>query len=385
MDVQLSAADREFRVAVRRFIAANLDQQWRTRCRAEDEAVAYQREWDRRLYAGGYAGIWWPRAAGGYGASAAEKVIFEEEMARAGAPEGLAKVGKRLAGPGLIRFGTPEQQARYLGPILTGETTWCQGYSEPMAGSDLASVRCRAEPAEGGYLVTGSKIWTTYGHESDKCFALVRSRAGSVGRDGLSILLIDMRQPGIEIRRILRQGGDAEYDEVFYTDVFVSDADVLGGEGNGWQVATYILGYERGAAQILGRLARIDGHLREYARIAADSPEEMQTVARYAMGFAGVRVLAYTVLSEQLAGGEPGSLGSIGKLAWSEMWRSMAEDALEFAGESAMSEVDHASAGVEIPLLYLDSWSATIASGTSEIQRNIIAKRILGLPSSRGG
>ncbi len=380
MDLTLDPADVAFRDEVRSWLAGNLDRDWRDKCASETDWVEYQKEWDLRLAAGGWTGLWWPREFGGSGASAARRAIFEEELARAGAPEGLGKVGRRLVAPALMKFGTQEQQERYLQGMLAGTDAWCQGYSEPEAGSDLASVRTKAVRAGDAYIVDGSKIWTSYAQYCDRCFLLARTNLDAEKHAGLSLLLIEMEQEGVEVRPIHDILGNTAFCQVFLSGAKASIDDLLGTEGQGWEVATYILAYERGAGQALARLIKIEQHLEAYRAEALNDEQAAIDLARATTEVAAARLLAYSILSTQMHGGDPGATGSITKLFWSEAWHRLAERALLHGGERALTEAWASSDSLALASLFLDARWSTISSGTSEIQRNIVARHVLRLP-----
>jgi alkylation response protein AidB-like acyl-CoA dehydrogenase len=379
MNFELSEDDLAFRARLRAWLGGNLDPDWLRKCVTRDDWASYQRYWDRALFQGGWAGLWWPREHGGMGATASQKAIFEMERARAGAPEGLAFFGRRLLGPGIMKFGH-EAQRQLLPKILAGDTVFCQGSSEPDAGSDLAGVRTTARLRGEAYEITGRKIWTSWAQYADMCFMLVRTDTTVPKHAGLSLLLVDMHQPGIEIRPLRKLTGNADFTEVVIDGAKAPASAVLGGAGRGWEVMRYLLTYERGATSVFGRLIRMEEHLRGYAKTALADEAERGHYARLATEVATARLLVYRMLSTQLSGGEPGAAGSVVKLYWSRVWQELAERSLLSGGLDVLATPYAGPDAADFPTLFLDSRCATISGGSSEIQRTIVAQRVLGLP-----
>jgi alkylation response protein AidB-like acyl-CoA dehydrogenase len=351
------------------------------------ELLPRRQEWERALGSGGWSCIGWPAAYGGRDASLAEQVIFAEEYARTGAPARLAYMGVELLGPTLLAFGTEEQKRRFLPPIARGEQFWCQGYSEPNAGSDLAGVRTRAvldaRASEAEWVVNGQKIWTSYAHFADWAFVLCRTEEGSQGHQGLSYLLIPMRQPGVTVRPIRQLTGGAEFNETFFVDARTAANNVVGAVGEGWKVAMATLSFERGVStlgQQMGfrnELNAIISAARENGQI--DDPDIRQ---RLAHAHVGLKIMRYSAL-RMLTNAESGVLSSEAytyKIFWA-IWRkklgALALDVLGPRGEIASRAPYHWG---PLQRLFLGSRADTIYGGTSQIQRNIIAERALGLP-----
>lgn len=381
MDLDLTKEDKEFAERLGRWLSENVEPGWRDNSRTYEDYIQTQVEWEARLTAGGWAGIWWPLEYGGMGTTPTQRAIYAEMTARAGAPEGIGRTGRRLLGPAVMRYGTDKQKAEILPRILDGSETWCQGYSEPNAGSDLASVTTRAVRDGDNYIVNGSKIWTSHGQFVDRCFIIVRTDPTAEKHAGLSILLADLRAPGVDIRPIIQIDGHAEFCEVFYTDVVIPSENILGTEGGGWEIAKYILRYERGAVMVFDTLIRIERHLAQFVENAPDSQIGQLALGRGAAEVEAARLLAYRVLSEQLRGGDPTDAGSITKLYWSQAWVRLAESALLTVGEGVYNSAP-GSSGEGLLDNFLACRPGTIASGSSEIQRNIVAKRVLGLPTA---
>jgi alkylation response protein AidB-like acyl-CoA dehydrogenase len=373
------AALEEFRATVREWLADNLSGDFAALRGAggpgrEHEAFDERIEWDRHLAAAGWTCLGWPVEHGGRGASVEERVVFHEEYARANAPARVSHFGEELLGPTLIALGTQAQQARFLPPIKRVEELWCQGYSEPGAGSDLASVSTSAVLAGDEWVITGQKVWTSLAHVADWCFALVRTEPGSKRHAGLSYLLVPMKQPGVTVRPIEQLTGGAEFNEVFFEGARTAKDLVVGEVGGGWQVAMATLGFERGAAT----LGQQVGFRRELDRLIAlaretsvlDDPVMREKLTRAQIGLDVMRWHALrTIGSAQGA--------SVTKLVWATWHRGLGELAMKVLGAAGMATGEDLS---EWQRLYLFSRADTIYGGSNEIQRNIIAERVLGLP-----
>jgi alkylation response protein AidB-like acyl-CoA dehydrogenase len=347
-----------------------------------DREVQLQRAWDRALYEGGWAGINWPKAYGGRGASPVQHMLFMEEAMRADAPQELNRLGKNLLGPTLIAHGTDQQKARYLPRILDGSEVWCQGFSEPEAGSDLASLRTVAEPdTGGGWRVTGQKVWTSLAHYANRCFVLARTDRHAPKHRGISFFLLDMQQTGVTVRPLRQSNGSAEFCEVFFDAARVEPGDLVGELNRGWQVTGTTLGYER-ATIAFGRQVLFARQLRALHTAAAMrgpiDPLHQQVFARLDGDIAALGLFLYRVASRLEAGDAPGPESSVIKLHWSETWRRMGDLAAQILGPQIAFGT--AKGPVDWAWLALTSRSRTIAGGTSEIQRNIVAERVLDLP-----
>lgn len=395
MDFDYSPKQDAFRAEVRQWIASALPAGWGTTVHEplnEAERAVFKRNWDRIVFEAGWAGIGWPREYGGRGATLVEQAIFLEEMARARAPEGLNIIGRNLAGPVIMRHGTAAQKERFLRPILSGEEVWCQGFSEPNSGSDLASLRCRAEPRGDGFIVNGQKVWTSFAQYARWCFLLCRTDPTLPKHKGISFLLVDMQSPGITIRPLVQINGDTEFSEVFFDDVEVPAANLVGAMNSGWAIAMTTLTFERGPEEALYRQVKFKHDLDslvEFARTTprngrpiADDPVARQKIAAVAMDVELLRLNILRAFSKVLNGKELGPEASFTKLYWSHMWTRMAELAMELQGPSApLAAGDPAVlAGGTAQFNWLTSKASTIYSGTSEVQRNIIGERVLGLP-----
>jgi alkylation response protein AidB-like acyl-CoA dehydrogenase len=368
----------EFRATVREWLADNLSGDFAPLRGLggpgrEHEAYDERIEWDRHLAAAGWTCLGWPAEYGGRDASVEERVAFHEEYARAEAPARVSHVGEELLGPTLIALGTDEQRARFLPPIKRVDELWCQGYSEPGAGSDLASVSTSAVLSDGEWVVTGQKVWTSLAHVAQWCFAVVRTTPGSKRHAGLSYLLVPMDQPGVSVRPIEQLTGGSEFNEVFF-DGARTPADLVVGEvGGGWQVAMATLAFERGVATLglqVGFRRELDA-LVSLARDTGvlDDPVMREKLTRARIGLDVMRWHALRTID--------GEGASVTKLVWANWHRGLGELAMEVLGAAGMVTDGDLS---EWQRLFLFSRADTIYGGSNEIQRNIIAERVLGLP-----
>jgi len=396
MNLRDNEAEAGFRHELRTWLAAHLPAGWGTPAFREPETAAekveFAKRWQRTLFDGGWAGLDWPRAFGGRGAGVAEHLIWQEEYARARGPDLInLAVGLGLVGPTLIAHGTASQKERFLQPILRGEEIWCQGFSEPNAGSDLAALRTRAERRSEEFVVTGQKIWTSFARYAQWCILVVRTNPNAPKHKGLTFLLVDMKSPGITIRPLREMTGEAWFNEVFFDEVHVPIDNVVGDVDRGWDVVMTTLGHERGSASPHARLAGELEHLAAIARAmprsagrAADDPILRQRLAQHAIEIEILRITAWRNVSAIAKNGAPGPEGSILKVFWSELDQRLNETALDLLGPAGMVPRGDPRAveGGFWSHELLWSRAATIYAGTSEIQRNIIAQRALGLPRS---
>jgi len=396
MKLSFSAADEAFRNEVADWLAANLCgefEQIRYRGGPGDEHsyVEERKAWERKLHEGGWTGLGWPREYGGRGATIEQQVIFNEEYARAGGPGRMGHIGETLTGPTLIAFGTEQQKQRFLPGILRGEDLWCQGYSEPSAGSDLANVKTRArfDEARGQWLITGQKVWTSLAHESQYCFVIARTDPASVGQKGLGFFLLAMDQPGIEVRPIEQLTGTSEFNEVFFDDAVCGADDIVGAPGEGWKVAMGLLGFERGVST-LGQQMLFQNEFDEVVRIARENGAATDPALRQRIADAhvGLRIMRFNSMRMLSGGGDDGSLSReamIYKLYWATWHRNLGKLAMDVLGPE--SEIlDGAPYQLNrLQSLFLFTRSDTIYGGTNQIQRNIIAERALGMPREPRG
>jgi len=357
----------------------------------EPVRIARLRDWQRTLAGARWVGITWPREYGGRAATIPEQIVYTEEMARAGAPEVIGNLGIGIAGPPIIAYGTEAQKERFVRRILTAEDLWCFGFSEPGAGSDLASLRTQALVGDDGFTVTGQKVWTTLAHHADWCMLLCRTDPESRRRQGISCLLVDMRSPGITVRPLRQNTGEAEFNEVFFDGVRVPRENLLGELHGGWQIATSALQNERGILYVVGMqilLAKGRDRLIELgrARGAGKNPVQRQALADLYLGTEIFRFNCQRTLAKLLRMGMPGPEASIIKLHWTELTQRMPRLGMELLGPEGLlydtpapgHPVDDAEQWVQKS--YLGAVAASIASGTSEIMRGIIAMQVLGLP-----
>ena len=391
MDLRESADDRAFRDEVRTFLEDSLSGDFaavRGRGGPGDENSCYdeRRGWERHLGAHGWTCVGWPKEHGGRGLSLRQHVAFHEEYARARAPGRVGHIGETLLGPTLIAFGSAQQQARFLPPIVAGDELWCQGYSEPNAGSDLANVATRAEPDGDGWAVTGQKVWTSLAQWADWCFVLARTAPPAEGvpkHKGLSYLLVPMRQDGVEIRPIVQLTGDSEFNEVFFDRARTGGDNVVGGVGGGWAVAMGTLAFERGAST-LGQQLNFRNELAAITAVArrtgaADDPVMRQRLVQAHIGLEIMRLNALRTL----AGSENGTLGRealVGKLYWATFHRGLGELALDVLGAAGVAGEANRPEVEALVRLFLFSRADTIYGGSNQVQRNIIGERALGLP-----
>ncbi|WP_374525721.1 acyl-CoA dehydrogenase family protein [Sphingopyxis sp.] len=352
------------------------------------DAPERRRDWEKRLGEAGWSCVGWPKAYGGRDATLAEQVIFAEEYARAGAPPRLNHIGIELAGPTILAFGTDEQKARFLPAIAKGEEIWCQGYSEPGAGSDLANVRTRAWREGDDWVIEGQKVWTSLAQFSDWIFVIARSEDGSKGPKGLSFLLVPVDQPGVTVRPIHQITGEAEFNETFFDGARTDAANILGQPGDGWKVAMGLLGFERGVstlAQQMGFRNELNAVIAAArANCAAQDPLTRQRIAKAEIGLKLMRYGALRMLTDA-EGGKLDPAALTYKIQWATWRRDLGELAMDVLGQAGETVLGGDYAFPALPNLFLYSRADTIYGGTNEIQRNIIAERALGLPREPRG
>ncbi|MBP0047461.1 acyl-CoA dehydrogenase family protein [Marinobacterium sp. AK62] len=392
MKLSFSAEDERFRTEVADWLAANLTGEFaKLKFRGgpgdEHSFPEARKRWEQKLAEGGWTCVGWPQAHGGRGCSIEQQVIFFEEYARAGAPGRVGHIGEGLAGPTIIAFGTPEQQAKYLPGILNGTELWCQGYSEPGAGSDLANVKTRArfDTERNQWVINGQKVWTSLAHESDYCFVIARTDPDSVGHKGLGFFLVNMDQPGVDVRPIEQITGTSEFNEVFFDDAVCDAGDIVGEPGDGWKVAMGLLGFERGVST-LGQQMQFQNELDEVVRVARANGRDRDPVIRQriAQAHAELKIMRYNSL--RMLSGQSGSDGSlqgealIYKLFWSSWHRSLGELAIDVCGQEGQLLEAAPYELTRLQSLFLFVRSDTIYGGSNQIQRNIIAERGLEMP-----
>ncbi|HKW56211.1 MAG TPA: acyl-CoA dehydrogenase [Candidatus Acidoferrum sp.] len=394
MDLNLTRDEAAFRDEFRSWLEANVPKDWSEwREKPLEESFAYFRAWQRKLYEGGWAAVSWPREYGGRSATLMQQAIFWEEMARVEAPPMANALGLGLIGPTIITFGTDAQKQRYIPKILSAEEIWCQGFSEPNAGSDLAALQTEARLDGGHYVVNGQKVWTSYGWVADWCELVVRTDAAAPKHKGLTVLLADMKSPGVEVRPLRQMTGESEFNEIFFRDVRVPVDNVLGEVNDGWNVAMSTLMHERGAfgarliplfKRTMSRLIELSRTVQRNGRSAAEDPVLRQKLAQCYAEVEIMRLNQLRAFSHVTTTGAPGPEGSIQKLFWSELNQRLQQLAQELlgpfgqllAGDERATDKGLWSYG------YLRARGNTIEAGTSEVQRNIIGHFVLGLPRS---
>jgi len=377
MDFSYTAAEQRFRAELRAWLVAHVPRgPWPESLDAE---AAFLTAWQRTLYDAGWVAVHWPRQHGGRGASLTETAIYQEEMARARAPQIMNRVGVNNVGPTLIAHGTDAQRRRYLPAILSGEEIWCQLYSEPNAGSDLAALRARADKQGDGYVLNGQKVWTSYAQFASFAILLARTDIAAPPHRGISCFILDMRAPGITIRPLRQLTGSAEFSETFFDNVVIPRENLIGAENAGWQVATVTLAHERGTNFSFKEqvLARIDVDELGDALRGRDLAGDPVWRQRFAASFIDVEIMRLhnCATMTRLARGElPGAESSLVKLFWSGLSQRVTALGLDARGPAAQLFSGR------WPQRHLWSLCGSIAGGTDEIQRNIIAQRLLGLP-----
>lgn len=394
MDLNLTEEELQFRDEFRSWLVANVPKDWSVwREKPLEESFPYLRAWQRKLYEGGWAAVSWPKEYGGRSATLMQQAIFWEEMARVEAPPMANSLGLGLIGPTIIAYGTEAQKKRFVPKILSAEEIWCQGFSEPNAGSDLASLQTEARLNGDDYVVNGQKVWTSYGWIGDWCELVVRTDPDLPKHKGLTVLLVDMKSPGVEVRPLRQMTGESEFNELFFRDVRVPVENVLGKVNDGWNVAISTLMHERGSygarlhllfKRNIGRLIELSRTMLRNNRPATADPVIRQKLAQCYAEVEIMRLNQLRAFSRMTANGAPGPEGSIQKLFWSELNQRMQQLAQELLGpygqlvNGDVRAIDNGywSYG------YLRSRGNTIEAGTSEVQRNIVGHFVLGLPRS---
>ena len=389
-----------YRQQIREFLSANLPADWEgVGALSPDDAVAFSHRWRATLSANNYLALNWPKEFSGAGLSPLESVVLAEEFARAGVPTGGPNdgFGIGMLGNTMLRWGTDEQKKHYLPKVLSGEHLWCQGYSEPAAGSDLGNLGCRAVLDGDEWVINGQKIWTTQGHLANHIFVLARTAPTEAKHRGISFLLVDMRQAGVEVRPIRMMSGESDFNEVFFTDARCPKEAVLGEVNGGWAVAMTLLGNERGAGAAVNAITfRVE--LDKLTRLAkelgaTDHPVIRQRLARAHTKVEIMRYFGYQALTSFLQGKQPGPGASIGKLFWSEYHKEVTELSLDILGADAMAPIGQGpqtafradqpgspNDSANWVGVFYNARAGTIYAGTSQVQRGIVGEQILGLP-----
>jgi alkylation response protein AidB-like acyl-CoA dehydrogenase len=393
MDFALSPVEEELRDEFRTWLEEHLVGEFATMrgkggMGQEDIALEQQLDWERELASGGWLGLGYPTEYGGRPVGLFEQVVFFTTYVQARAPGRVPNVGQTLLGPTVVAFGDEAQKARFVPPILDATEWWCQGYSEPNAGSDLANVATRATLSDGEWSITGQKVWTSLAQIADWCFVVCRSEAGSERHAGLSYALVPMDQPGIEVRPIIQITGGDEFNEVFFDDARTDESNVVGGIGNGWKVAMGTLGFERGAST-LGQQMAFRQEFDDLVDYATRHGLTSDPVLRQELSeaYATLEILRFNqlrMLSVVGAGGVPGPEMSIGKLYWASWHRAFGELMMRVRGASAMTALEEdGEDGASLDSMqrtFLYSRAHTIYGGSNEVQRNVLGERVLGLP-----
>jgi alkylation response protein AidB-like acyl-CoA dehydrogenase len=379
VDLSLNESEAAFRDEVRTWLQENHPG---PSPEGDDQAeFEFRRAWQKTMHEAGWAGISWPEEYGGKGATLIEQAIFNEELGRQRVPLPANVLGLVMGGPVVIAHGNQDQKERYLDPILSGEEIWCQGFSEPESGSDLASLKTRAVKSNGGWKVTGQKVWTTYAHEAKWCMLLARTDQDAPKHKGITYFILDVEQANVDVRPLRQITGEAEFNEIFMEEAEVPDENIIGEVGGGWQVAITTLMFERaglGAVAVIGLqrgLEDLVALIRDKG--LQDDPIVRQKVAGLQTGIEAMRLGALRSLTMTMKTGIPGPEGSLGKLQWAKYAQEMTDMASDLAG------ADGVTAGTDISYRLLRSRANSIEGGTTEVLQNIVAERVLGLPKLR--
>ena len=390
MNFDFTDKEEAFRKEVRGWLEANLPDDLRGRAfaasRADRDEVKRLRAWQKRMCEAGYVGLDWPREFGGRGATIVDMVILYQEMARAESPQLVNRGGVSMLGPTLMKHGTPAQQQRHLSKILTADELWCQGFSEPNAGSDLANLQTRGVRDGDHLVVNGQKVWTSMAHVADWCFLLVRTDPSAAKHKGISFLLVDMKTPGITVRPLRQITGEAEFNEVFFDNVRVPVENLVGKLNEGWSVALTTLAYERDLLTFIRHIS-LRNALHRLVRLAqerrkGDDPVLRQKLAALWIGEQALQLNGYRSLTKILRGGAPGPEGSTSKLFWSQVDQDLADVATDIIGPYSQIAAPSVLApdDGQWEFYVLLARGSGIRAGTSEILRNILGERVLGLP-----
>jgi alkylation response protein AidB-like acyl-CoA dehydrogenase len=390
MEFTFSAQDEAFRAEVQAWMSDHLVGEFAALGTGADmgegQELAVRRAWERELAVGGWVGMGWPTEYGGRDLPLTQQMIFSEEYARSGGPQRVGFFGEQLLAPTLMMFGTQEQKERFLPPILRADEFWCQGFSEPDAGSDLANVKVSAVLDGDEWVINGQKVWTSLGHIADWIFVVCRTDSASAKKhEGISFILCPIDQPGVELRPITQITGTAEFNEVFFTDARTSADMVVGPIGQGWKVVMATLGFERGTAFLAQQLRFAEEFhaVVEFAkqRQSGENPVVRQRLADAHIGLEIMRLTGLRTVSKILHGGQPGPESSIGKLHWSKWHQRLGELEMDLMGADGQILADHDDdQRRDFQYTFQFSRAHTIYAGSSEIQRNIVGERVLGLP-----
>lgn len=397
MDFSFTTKEEEFRLELRAWLEGNLPEGWHEGTsnvsKDEREYAVFLRNWQRKLYEGGWAAIAWPKKYGGREATLMEEIVYQQEMVRVKAPALVNYVGIHMVGPTLMQIGTDEQKAKYIQKILTGEEVWCQGYSEPNAGSDLSAIQTSAVKDGDRWIINGQKVWTSFGHLADRCFLLARTNRFDKKHKGITVFLLDMNQPGVETRPIIQMDGQHDFNEVYLNDAIAYDAEIVGEVDEGWKVTIALLMHERtgiGAQvftleQQFNELVGLAKELKEDEDPLMDNPLVRHTMVDLYTRSRGSLLNYYRNLTKTLKNGHPGAEGSMDKLMVSELTKELLSQSISLQGHKGILwKEDAITSNSYWQDNYLYSFGQTIGGGTSEIQKNTIGERILGLPKDMG-
>ncbi|MGG0286354.1 acyl-CoA dehydrogenase family protein [Peribacillus butanolivorans] len=397
MDFSFTTKEEEFRHELRTWLEENLPDGWLDGTskvsKNEGEYAIFLRNWQRKLYEGGWAAIAWPEKYGGREATLMEEIVYQQEMVRVKAPALVNYVGIHMVAPTLMQIGTEEQKSTYIQKILTGEEVWCQGYSEPNAGSDLSAIQTSAVKDGDRWIINGQKVWTSFGHLADRCFLLARTNRFDKKHKGITVFLLDMNQPGVETRPIIQMDGQHDFNEVYLNDAIAYDAEIVGEVDEGWKVTIALLMHER--TGIGGQVFTLEQQFNELVSLTKELKEDDQPLMANPLvrkemidlytRTRGSLLNYYRNLTKTLKNGHPGAEGSMDKLMVSELTKELLSQSISLQGhQGVLWKEDAITANSYWQDNYLYSFGQTIGGGTSEIQKNTIGERILGLPKDMG-
>ncbi|MFF5395799.1 acyl-CoA dehydrogenase family protein [Peribacillus butanolivorans] len=397
MDFSFTTKEEEFRHELRTWLEENLPEGWLDGTskisKNEGEYAIFLRNWQRKLYEGGWAAIAWPEKYGGREATLMEEIVYQQEMVRVKAPALVNYVGIHMVAPTLMQIGTEEQKSKYIQKILTGEEVWCQGYSEPNAGSDLSAIQTSAVKDGDRWIINGQKVWTSFGHLADRCFLLARTNRFDKKHKGITVFLLNMNQPGVETRPIIQMDGQHDFNEVYLNDAIAYDAEIVGEVDEGWKVTIALLMHER--TGIGGQVFTLEQQFNELVSLTKELKEDDQPLMANPLvrkemidlytRTRGSLLNYYRNLTKTLKNGHPGAEGSMDKLMVSELTKELLSQSISLQGhQGILWKEDAITANSYWQNNYLYSFGQTIGGGTSEIQKNTIGERILGLPKDMG-
>ncbi|WP_148629722.1 acyl-CoA dehydrogenase family protein [Bacillus sp. E214] len=392
MDFSFTKKEEEYRRTLRIWLEENLPEGWiegkRDLPENEEEQAQFLRDWQKKMNDGGWVAIAWPEKYGGQSASVIEEIIYHQEMVRAGAPHLINYIGIHMVGPTLMDIGTEEQREKFIPKILNAEEVWCQGYSEPNAGSDLSALKTSAVKQGDKWIINGQKVWTSYGHLADRCFLLARTSNLEKKHKGITVFLVDMKQPGVEVRPIIQMNGKHDFNEVYFNDAVAYDEEIVGEIDEGWKVMINLMLHERTGigAQIFtlekqfSDLVLLTNELKENGQPLIKDPFTRQKMVELYTRCRGVLLTYYRNITTSMKRGYPGAESSMDKLMSSELTKDLFEFAVSIQGHEGVLWKEDALANPFWQLEYLSSFGVTIGGGTSEVQRNTIGERLLGLP-----